>query len=146
MATSRGQLMSAILFPAPMVFKYDEELPIVIALMVLCYLYRRIPVQQRQLQRMANQVVYCMGIVTNGQPSLCTAWGLSTSASSLCCPSPDYWGCSSCAPPQGAAAHTIACRALRVCLHTISLKSLPGHGGSDSDLMSMARACQVQHE
>ncbi|DBA79899.1 TPA: hypothetical protein ACH3X1_008117 [Trebouxia sp. C0004] len=35
MATSRGQVMSSIIFPAPMVFKYDEELPIVIGLMVL---------------------------------------------------------------------------------------------------------------
>ena len=34
MATSKGELMSSILFPQVMVFKYDEELPIVVALML----------------------------------------------------------------------------------------------------------------
>ena len=34
MATSKGELMSSILFPQAMVFKYDEELPIVVALML----------------------------------------------------------------------------------------------------------------
>ena len=35
MATSKGELMSSILFPQAMVFKYDEELPIVVALMLI---------------------------------------------------------------------------------------------------------------
>lgn len=34
MSTSKGKLLSAILFPEPMVFKYDEELPIVMLLLL----------------------------------------------------------------------------------------------------------------
>jgi predicted P-type ATPase len=36
MDTSKGKLLSTILFPEQMIFKYDEELPIVV-LMLLCY-------------------------------------------------------------------------------------------------------------
>lgn len=36
MSTSKGRLLSMILFPEQMVFKYDEELPIVVGLL-LCY-------------------------------------------------------------------------------------------------------------
>jgi len=36
MSTSKGRLLSTILFPEQMVFKYNEELPIVVGLL-LCY-------------------------------------------------------------------------------------------------------------
>lgn len=36
MSTSKGRLLSTILFPEQMVFKYDEELPIAVG-MLLCY-------------------------------------------------------------------------------------------------------------
>eukprot|EP00884_Botryococcus_braunii_P008422 jgi/Botrbrau1/17581/Bobra.0166s0023.1 len=35
MATSKGDLLAAILFPKVMLFKYDEELPVVVALLIL---------------------------------------------------------------------------------------------------------------
>lgn len=36
MATSKGDLLSTILYSPQMMFKYDEELPIVVTLL-LCY-------------------------------------------------------------------------------------------------------------
>lgn len=35
MATSKGDLLAAILFPKAMLFKYDEELPVVLVLLIL---------------------------------------------------------------------------------------------------------------
>jgi hypothetical protein len=35
MATSKGDLLAAILFPKTMLFKYDEELPVVVLLLVV---------------------------------------------------------------------------------------------------------------
>ena len=34
-ATGKGELIASILYPAPMLFKYDEELPVVVILLVL---------------------------------------------------------------------------------------------------------------
>ena len=60
--------MSAILFPAPMVFKYDEELPIVIALMVLyaipCAVCTIVfQYSNGSYSQWPTKFVYCMGIV-----------------------------------------------------------------------------------
>ena len=68
MTTSRGQLMSTILFPAPMVFKYDEELPIVIALMVLYAIPCAVctiafQYSNGSYSEWPTKFVYCMGIV-----------------------------------------------------------------------------------
>ncbi|KAL3158258.1 hypothetical protein ABBQ38_010509 [Trebouxia sp. C0009 RCD-2024] len=68
MATSRGQLMSTIIFPAPMVFKYDEELPIVIALMILfaipCAVLTIVfQYSNGSYSEWPTKFVYCMGIV-----------------------------------------------------------------------------------
>jgi len=68
MATSRGQLMSSIIFPAPMVFKYDEELPIVIALMVLYAVPCAVctiafQYHNGSYSQWVTKFVYCMGVV-----------------------------------------------------------------------------------
>ena len=68
MTTSRGQLMSTILFPAPMVFKYDEELPIVIALMILYAIPCAVctiafQYSNGSYSEWPTKFVYCMGIV-----------------------------------------------------------------------------------
>ncbi|DBB17796.1 TPA: hypothetical protein ACH3X3_002824 [Trebouxia sp. C0006] len=68
MATSRGQLMSSIIFPAPMVFKYDEELPIVIALMVLYAIPCAVctiafQYHNGSYSQWVTKFVYCMGVV-----------------------------------------------------------------------------------
>ncbi|KAL0038469.1 hypothetical protein WJX77_007492 [Trebouxia sp. C0004] len=62
MATSRGQVMSSIIFPAPMVFKYDEELPIVIGLMVL-YAIPSFQYHNGSYSQWVTKFVYCMGVV-----------------------------------------------------------------------------------
>ena len=68
MATSRGQLMSTIIFPARMVFKYDEELPIVVALMVLYAIPCAVctiafQYHNGSYSQWVTKFVYCMGIV-----------------------------------------------------------------------------------
>ena len=68
MATSRGQLMSSIIFPAPMVFKYDEELPIVIGLMVLYAIPCAVctiafQYHNGSYSQWVTKFVYCMGVV-----------------------------------------------------------------------------------
>ena len=60
--------MSTIIFPAPMVFKYDEELPIVIALMVLYAVPCAVCTIAFQYHNGSysawpTKFVYCMGIV-----------------------------------------------------------------------------------
>lgn len=60
--------MSTILFPAPMVFKYDEELPIVIALMVLYAIPCAVctiafQYSNGSYSEWPTKFVYCMGIV-----------------------------------------------------------------------------------
>ncbi|KAH7290535.1 hypothetical protein KP509_30G052400 [Ceratopteris richardii] len=35
MSTSKGKLLAAILYPEQMVFKYDEELPVVVILLLI---------------------------------------------------------------------------------------------------------------
>lgn len=68
MATSRGQLMSSIIFPAPMVFKYDEELPIVVALMVLYAIPCAVctiafQYHNGSYSQWVTKFVYCMGVI-----------------------------------------------------------------------------------
>lgn len=60
--------MSTIIFPAPMVFKYDEELPIVIALMILfaipCAVLTIVfQYSNGSYSEWPTKFVYCMGIV-----------------------------------------------------------------------------------
>lgn len=60
--------MSTIIFPAPMVFKYDEELPIVIGLMVLYAIPCAVctiafQYHNGSYSQWPTKFVYCMGIV-----------------------------------------------------------------------------------
>ena len=57
-----------MIFPAPMVFKYDEELPIVIALMVLYAIPCAVctiafQYHNKSYSTWPTKFVYCMGIV-----------------------------------------------------------------------------------
>lgn len=68
MASRRGQLMSTIIFPAPMVFKYDEELPIVVLLMVLYAIPCAVCTIAFQYHNgsysaWVTKFVYCFGII-----------------------------------------------------------------------------------
>ena len=104
MTTSRGRLMSTILFPAPMVFKYDEELPIVIALMVLYAIPCAVctiafQYSNGSYSEWPTKFVYCMGIVnqclnpllpvvlTIGDVQAVRRLKVCTSHLLLCCPS-----------------------------------------------------------
>lgn len=60
--------MSTVIFPAPMVFKYDEELPIVIALLVLYAVPCAVctiafQYHNGSYSEWPTKFVYCMGIV-----------------------------------------------------------------------------------
>ncbi|KAI5068179.1 hypothetical protein GOP47_0016524 [Adiantum capillus-veneris] len=68
MSTSKGNLLSAILYPEQMLFKYDEELPVVVILLLLyafvCFIIAIIFMDMTGAQTIwVTKWIYCMAIV-----------------------------------------------------------------------------------
>ncbi|MCO5592424.1 hypothetical protein L7F22_046427 [Adiantum nelumboides] len=68
MSTSKGKLLSAILYPEQMLFKYDEELPVVVILLLLyafvCFIIAIVFMDMTGAQTIwVTKWIYCMAII-----------------------------------------------------------------------------------